>query len=238
MAKNYCSINKAFNNNFKNKIKEFDTYAKQNKIDLQDSGGYFKDPNSIDNDEESLQGYNSNFNIQQNYVTDNAHPFFTTQGDFNKIGYKNDPRIYQKQKGSTLSEVQQRLDDNDSISLSDLDSVSEDNNSIKESKKIMPHKYYIKKFIQNIVDDDIMSMTSSQDEDVYHHLNSCKPCRTQINQKLKSYHNKQKTKSKERKIVQYNSFNSDIKEIIVVILVGIIIIFIIDLFVKIGKKMV
>ena len=57
-------------------------------------------------------------------------------------------------------------------------------------KSVHRHDYYIKKFVQQIVDDDMMSMTSSQDSAIYDHIKKCKYCKSQINAKLKQHYKK------------------------------------------------
>lgn len=100
----------------------------------------------------------------------------------------------------------------------------------QEPKK--SHSHYIKKFIDSLSDD--MTLLSN-DDDVYNHVKGCKYCRVNI-KKLIS----EKVISPVKKL--YNEYIPDfnpgysLKEIIVIIVIGIIIIFILDLFVRLGKK--
>ena len=99
---------------------------------------------------------------------------------------------------------------------------------------------------------DNISTPSLDMSDVYDHLQKCKYCRSQINQKMKQSYavNAVNTVNGINPVKKVESFNTDsvynsikntfcgyeFREIIIIILVGIIIIFILDLFVKIGRK--
>lgn len=137
-----------------------------------------------------------------------------------------------------------------------------------------PHNYYINKFIDMMMEDsDNNSMVTSKENistnvsnndnnyQIYDHIQKCKYCRVQINQKIKQHYNnkynlhpsvnKQHKQHNKKSILEsFNPINTiketfssqelylgyELKEIVIIILVGIIIIFILDLFVKIGKK--
>lgn len=52
-------------------------------------------------------------------------------------------------------------------------------------KKPKSHPYYIKKFLSSFTDDDLMSLASNYDPDLYQHIVSCKYCRMKINYEMK-----------------------------------------------------
>jgi len=151
-------------------------------------------------------------------------------------------------RGTKISDLKKKHIATNDLSMLDSPSMSSDISFLHKSninnKSIHRHDYYIKKFIQQIIDDDMMSMTSSQDSAVYDHIKKCKYCKSQINAKLKQHYKNKKnpsTKSISKNIICPKSIPTtilgyDIKEIIIIILIGLCLIFIFDLFVKIGKK--
>lgn len=183
-----------------------------------------------------------------------APPLFTAQGDLsNEGGY------FDSAGGTPLSEIRRQIYEpsiyDDSLSL--LDSQSSDSGHIfnqefnQEFKQPVTqgkpkvqikrsHNYYIKKFMLGFIDDGSLSMSSTQDNDVYDHIKSCKYCRSQINKKMKKHYSK--SKNQKNDIVETFTADKpticgyDLKEILVVILIGIVLIFLLDLFVKIGKN--
>jgi hypothetical protein len=52
-------------------------------------------------------------------------------------------------------------------------------------KRIKSHPYYIKKFMNSFTDDDLVSLASNYDNDLYAHISSCKYCRMKINYEMK-----------------------------------------------------
>lgn len=250
----YCAVEEAFNNPLSQQIKNYENEI-QNR--------------SFNNDN------NNNFrrSSEPSFFTDKPS-FFTAQGDYNN-----------KQCGTRISDIHKSMNQDSfddsflfSESDSDIDTIQTLNSSIsiptissdktevpkilkekpKEGKKNKhSHEYFIKKFIQSIIDTDIdmLSLTSSQDDEIYGHIKKCKYCRSKINTKMMKYYNdknkpivnvKNNSINKTNKEVpnlrssektKHNSLiNNEIKEIIIVILVGIIIIFVLDLFVKIGRR--
>jgi len=138
-----------------------------------------------------------------------------------------------------------------SMSIDSLDEVNFDKSYTDQSlseldiKKLAKkpkysHNYYINKFLQDISNDgDTLSLTSSQDDIVYEHIKKCKYCKTQINKKLRQQIINKPEPVKSiiyPKILPTTILGYDIKEIIIIILIGICLIFLLDLFVKIGKK--
>jgi hypothetical protein len=56
---------------------------------------------------------------------------------------------------------------------------------IPKRKNLRSHPYYIKKFLNSITDDDLMSLASNYDADMYQHIMSCKYCRMKIKYEMK-----------------------------------------------------
>lgn len=139
-----------------------------------------------------------------------------------------------------------------------------DNNSVGLTKRKLPkrlkmdqllkpkrtHQYYIRKFVKMMIDESLDnsldgSIYSSANYDVYNHMKSCKYCRTEANKRIKSYYSRDiKNGIEEFGNNLSNNFTIpkdillgyDLKDIVIIIIIGIILIFILDLFVKIGRK--
>lgn len=123
-----------------------------------------------------------------------------------------------------------------------------DNKTEKDKVKVkLSHNYCIEKFLKSIVDDgnDMLSLASSEDDLLYDHIKSCKYCKSQIHQKMKMYYDSKppskKTTQKEVRVKEpfelpEKIFGYNVKEIIIIIAVSIMIIFILDLLVRIGRK--
>lgn len=248
-----------YNNNSNNNLDpdfdpgSFDTYNEDHRD--------YQDPyNAYDQNDLDLQ-------YQQNYKESMDDPylsFFTAQGDLNNNGTYNDPSVF----GTTINDLKQMRQarefvesEDDTLSL--LDSYSPDfslsndlsrdlsrdlskdldNKPSRLPKNKVDHAYCINKFVDQILDEniDIVSMTSSQNSEIYDHIKKCKYCRDQINKKLKSYYKPQKKVESFKPAIFDDILSNgkilgyDLKEIVVVIIFGIIIIFILDLLVRVGR---
>jgi len=220
----YCAVDEAFDNPLSQQIKviEKEQLREKHKNELENNVHQFYNNNNI----QSTTDFNNN--ISQ-YPQINEQPIFNAQGDYeeNEINYE----------GTKISDIEQKYNLNDET-LSFLDSEE----TYKPPKK--SHNYYIRKFMNSITEDgsDIISRTSSQDGEIYDHLKKCKYCRTQINNKLKNYYKKDIVVKTENKKIEPKNNNTDIlfgynlKEIIIILIVGICIILLLDIFVKIGRK--
>jgi hypothetical protein len=185
---------------------------------------------------------NNNGQIDQSTFQDPSYkpqylspPFMTAQGDFSKQGPYFGTHVEDLKRSAT---DYHQLDEE---SLSLLDTPISRNKKNKRRKK--NHDYYITQFLQSIVDD--ISVASSQDDDIYDHIKNCKYCRSEIGKRMKDKYSpdlmfdaaKSETflpdlsKTFPKKIVGY-----EITEIIIIIVVGIAIIFILDLLVRIGMR--
>lgn len=214
----YCAVTEAFENPLKQQVQQMD---RDNNVNNYKS--------MLENNVDAYQHTNGIYPT----ITENNIPFFTTQGNM------------RRDNSTTLSELKRKeMCDNDTLSLLD----SEYSEDLKQTKPKLSHRNYINKFLKSITDDgnDMISLASSQDDELYDHIKSCKYCRSQINLRMKSYYKNQDIvveknnipiKHKEKslilpdKILGYN-----VKEIILIIVASIIIIFILDLLVRIGKR--
>ena len=224
----YCAINDAFNN--------LPSSHKKNN----------NGPDAFDN-------YND-ININNNKPNiDNDYPaFFTAQGDYSAQFF-----------GTTINQLKDNniLTDSDSFTIIDSDYSSESlfdhklslaNNRLppeptilkkldknSKSKKIK-HEYYVDKMVKCLLEDQESVASSNSNNYVYQHVKSCKICKGQVNKKMKDHF------LPELQVIQVNTVKNenfgsmlgyDLKEILIIILAGIILIFILDLLVKIGKRM-
>ena len=130
-------------------------------------------------------------------------------------------------------------DEEDMWSLPTIDTKSMPS---QKSKKIKHgHQYYINKFINRLQNDDD-SVESSQDDGIYDHIKCCKYCRMQINCKLKMNLTNSPKEDKNKIVNEHFNFDDnkifgyDLKEILLIIVAGIIIICVIDLIVKLSRK--
>lgn len=186
--------------------------------------------NNIDQDQEQPQ----NPDISDH---DFDHPYFkpafmTAQGDYSKKGpyYSTQSETIKNNKQNTPEDITL-----DSLSLLDYDLDSAPHkNKIKRD-----HNFYITQFMTSILDD--ISLASSQDSSIYDHIKTCKYCRSEISKRIKGIKPDNKIEpfsfgdnlpSLPTKIAGYE-FN----EIIIIVVVGIVIIFVLDLLVKIGTRL-
>jgi len=235
----YCSINEAYNKPDReymdNKVNNTDNIDDTDKQDVEQ---HITPCNKI-----SQQAINSFFNAQGD-MDFNPYPCNPALNKLKKLNqmYKTNKKDNTDLYAGTM--VSDLLNEHGSDSLSLLDSdtnVPIKNNKSKNKKNYkIDHDYHIKKFMQQFIDDnDMMSMTSSQDDVIYDHVKKCKYCKSQVATKIKNYYDKKNKNSetfKPTSILPKKIMGYSVKEIIIVILIGICIIFLLDLFVKIGKK--
>jgi len=236
---NYCAVGEAFDNSLKQQLAEYEKNNKNNK-------------NNNDNNNLIQPGTFDTYEAVETNNGQNIYPaFFTAQGDYSA---KNSQKSHNE--GTAIKDLQ-NCQTEDSENLSFLDSNLSENSAKaykhREPTKIIDHNYCVNKIIKNIIEEpDIFSLGSSENDVVYKHVKTCKICKKKIDEKLKDHYkvtnqqnqqNNQLTK-KEVHATQLEHFNFEIpnlgynlKEIMVIILGGIILIFILDLLVKIGKKM-
>lgn len=238
---NYCAVGEAFDNSLKQQIADYEKNNNNNN-------------NKNDNNKLIQPGSFDTYEAVETNNGQNIYPaFFTAQGDYSAKGsYNEGTTIKDLQNGQTEDSdvVNNQKFVNDSENLSFLDSNFSENSTqiTKQSDpiKIVDHNYCVNKIIKNIIgEQDMFSFGSSENDVVYKHVKTCKICKKKIDEKLKSHYkvnNQQLTKKEEQtnKIEHFNfeipNLGYNLKEIMVIILGGIILIFILDLLVKIGKK--
>lgn len=244
----YCAVEEAFDNPMRQQMQRID---KENRIgnhraSLTKGIEKFQKNNGLSPPYNAIEGY-----INERIYPTADLPFFTTQGDYNADLESN--QSINTTKGTTLSELQRQEDDSffdDSNSLLDSNYSDLLENNESENKVKLSHNHCINKFLKSIVDDrsDIISLASSQNGQIYDHIKSCKYCRNQINQKMKQIYQtktekftqteeEQQRQSKQTTLdLPDKIFGYKVKEIIIIITVSIMLIFILDLLVRVGRK--
>jgi hypothetical protein len=223
---NYCAVTEAFDNSLRQQMSEYD---KNNKSNNKNNDNNIIPPDAFDNysDIDIQNHFNNNINQYHTMVP----AFFTAQGDYTNKG----PYF-----GTSINELKQNIpEESDNLSLLDSNFSEDSNISIKIPKKL-DHGYCINKMVNSLMDDsDTISLASSQNDDVYKHVKTCKYCKTKINEKMRNYYKPVETfkQDDKKEYLNINNLGYDLKELLIIILAGIILIFVLDLLVKIGKKM-
>jgi hypothetical protein len=247
---NYCAVNEAFDNSLKKQLAEY--------------GGRNQNNNMInyqqDQEPEVFDNYN---NLDVSAVSNNIFPaFFTAQGDYSAKGpyfgtdikdlnNKNNLPISSDNHANNRPEESENAASVENLSFMD-NNLSEESfiptqvPKLDDGRKIN-HDRCINKMIKSLNEEsDSCSMMSSDNGAVYNHVKKCKYCKTKINErirkKLLNNYNPINTniKPKEDPVFEYfdiNHIGYNLKEILIIILAGIVLVFILDLLVKIGKKM-
>ena len=184
----------------------------------------------------------------------NKLPYFDAQGNYDNQKLKqvygtkiSDLNNDSSQKKSNYIFSQSENDSFDSGKCSSLD-VSDTEDKIEfnlsddydiHSYDNLNHDYCTKNFLQFFVyNDDMISLNTGFDDKIYKHVKKCKICKKRINSVLhKVKFEKQINEQIKKPVVEnFNYFGYDIKEIILIIVCGIILVFILDLLVKLGRK--
>lgn len=244
----YCAVEEAFDNPLRqqmqkitrdNNINNHRASLTRNIEDYQRKNGIR--PPHLTNDPTVIEGY-----INDRVYPSPDVPYFTAHGSYNPSSASHVEFDEESDKGTTISELKRQEEDSffdDSSSL--LDSNYSELLANNRPKVKLGHNHYINKFLNSIVDDgsDAASIASSQDDQVYDHIKSCKFCRTQINKKMKKmYKTKTETFSSSatpaptKLDLPDELFGYKFKEIIIIIAVSIMIIFILDLLVRVGRR--
>jgi len=170
-------------------------------------------------------------------------------------------------KNKFISEIDDAIEENNDISYPHMlvttqgDVINNDElggtsiDVLREGKKKKKkHNYYIQQFLREIRSDenDTISITSTKQSDIYEHIRKCKFCKYQIGKKLNVDKDKDIAKTIEDidnsmmdnmlddmvdNKPEKEKTGHDIKDIILIIVIGIVIIFILDLFVKLGSRL-
>ena len=212
--------------------------------------------------DESVDQYSDPYTNDHQSYTNTNQSFITTQGNVEPIN-KQGTRISDLRRDKDDSSLGSILDDSlfSSEEASIESSISNDTivpYKKSHSMKDRTHEYYIRNFIKDFGDNDSSSLTKHEYEDTYDHIKTCKYCKDEIKLRMngndikapplkqtldiprtnpEKYSKPNKYYDQGNKIKAYLSENSDIKEIVVVVLIGIVIIFLLDLFAKISKTL-
>lgn len=202
----YCSVDEAFDKK---------TEENKNNNDKQYNTHKQQDPH-----------YEDNIINYPNYQSS----FFTAQGD------------YSSNNGTKISDLDitdnNTLTSYDDLSLLDSDYLNSSDIIQTDKKPEYSHNYCINNFIKSITKEDNMSLISSEDTGIYDHIKECKYCKNQINKKIKEHY---KPTSKPQITEKFNILSEKVigyefKDILIIIVIGLIVIFLLDFFVKIGRK--
>tara|TARA_Y100000780_G_scaffold83939_1_gene75735 strand:- start:3559 stop:4236 length:678 start_codon:yes stop_codon:yes gene_type:complete len=223
----FSDIHEAYNSGLKKQINEIEEKNNKNKYRQMMVS--------------SVEDYQHNNNLTSPYQN---IPFINAQGDLaDRIDYQ----------GTKISDLKSELGSEDSLFEEDSLTLNSENNdysadslsfSSNDFKKDFSHscEYCINKYVQEFSKDDLLSIGSDYN-DVFEHVSGCKYCRNEVAKKLKAKFSENKkdkidNKKEENEINNFtDNLKSDIKEIVIVIVVGLVIIFLLDLFYRIGKKL-
>lgn len=205
-----------------------EAYNTSNKMYSNNSHDLYQGNSNFDN-------YNDNYNNQQSY--------FTAQGDIETP----------KNCGTKISSLKENENKNEKIIEEEEDNESLFNSYLSEKtnlKYVSPngkynkyaHDYFVKHFLNTILNNrnDTESINSAQDGEIYKHVRTCENCKNKINNEIKNHYmkliNKNINNNTESKIAIIGKSNYDIREILIIICIGVIIIFILDILFKLSKK--
>lgn len=229
----YCSVNEAYDNNIDNKMIQQEQQNHNKRWAMTDQIEAFQNNNYIDPPHEAgminkIKNWNKKHDGYANPYPQIYPNFFDAQGDINN----------HSNRGTKISDIKKAEEE----TLSDF---SDDDISLLTNKKQnirLDHQYCINKFVNNILEaNDMISFGSSDDGEVYKHVKSCSFCKKEINNRMKE--NLDDKSIKEDKSFSHTVENFggalgyDIKEILIIVLAGIVLIFILDLLVRIGKRL-
>lgn len=174
--------------------------------------------NSIDHYKKYIQG-------EDNYEQD-KQSYFDTQGDLIRETSLN------SLKNDSFSDDSSFDLSNDSLST-DLKSYSSSSSDISnKSMHDYSHEYYIRNYINYMFYLDDNKLSKKDINDINDHIRKCKFCKDETLLRMNgSISNNQKS----NKIINLPNINYDIKEIVIIVLIAIIVIFILDMFFKLRK---
>lgn len=260
---NYCAVNEAFDNSLRRQMADYEKnnniYKKQlqQEVEKKTNNNNLIPPNTFDNYTD-LEINPSRGGEPENPIIQypNIYPaFFTAQGDYSSKG----PYF----SGTQIGDLQTENDNNEfnMEEISMLDSYSDDSlpsikpKNYKKNKKAkdLDHQYCIDKIVKTLIDEpDAVSLASSIDDIdlVYKHIKSCSYCKSKINKNIKnqcqlsgyaqdiknSLTGKNPYELRECFDTSQN-MGYGLKELLIIILAGVVLVFILDLLVKIGKKL-
>jgi len=195
--------------------------------------------------------YNDKYSAFDVYNNNNNNPYFTVQGDMESR---------ENIKGTKISDLQvdeSEIDSSDSLfdelstnsttpSLSSLPSVSSTSTLSVDHSSIIDrgHEFYIRAFIKDYKDMESFRLSRKEYKDIYEHVKTCQYCKDEIKLRLngkdvtvnKSQDHIINNKPKHN-MIDNNITDNNLKELAVVILIGIVIILLLDFFTKIKSQL-
>jgi len=198
------------------------------------------------------------------YSYKNKNSTGTNIADLKKNNYNDNDTI--SLPDTLMSDDISNFSDNHKSSLGDeLSQIRKKNENNKKNKKSisnMSHDYCVNMFVREM--NDNVSVNNSIDGNIYIHIKHCKICKQKLNNYMKNnikeefnggddnesmssgeivatnnriYNNIQSTiPNNIYKYISIDSLGYDLKEIMIIFLSGIVLVFILDLLVKIGRK--
>lgn len=121
--------------------------------------------------------------------------------------------------GTTIDQLKQ---------MNNNDNVSSEISVPTQKTKDVSHEYCVDVIMREMMSDDVNTLMSSYNVDAYKHFKKCNVCKKKINGMIKKHYVKSED---DNKMMGY-----DLKELVVIILSGLLLIIIIDLIVKLAKK--
>jgi hypothetical protein len=227
----YASLDDANNDTFKDKLDQYDNMNKHERI---------------------YNDNNPHINRGINFPS-----FFTAQGDYESNNYKGNTFCSTKGpedigSGTTINQLKNNQnnthnnvnnnDTNQSLMSSFSFEDSSDDKSLKTKykKKELDHDYCVNIITKELLNNND-SLMSSHNGKIYKHVKTCIICKNKIKNIMKEQYCKPDVTLPKEHIVEHFEepciIGYDMKELVLIILGGIILIFIFDLLVKMGTKL-
>lgn len=237
----YSSLDDASNNSLKNKMEQYETI---NKFDN------YNDINISPPSYFTAQGdYSNNNYINQSFVGEtnlNNNRVLGTTIDELKNNYPPNNQNNQNNQKNNHQSLVDSLSFDDSILSDDLTLASKFKK--KKINKTLDHDYCVNIITKELSSNGDASLMSSHNGKIYKHVKTCSICKNKIKKIMKEQYcnkddniinniNVQKQNNVEHFEEQQSIIGYDIKELVLIILGGIILIFVFDLLVKMGEKL-
>jgi hypothetical protein len=180
--------------------------------------------NQYDNLNTDFDNFNDLKINNNNNTPNNMHypSFFNAQGD------------YESNAGTTINQLKNNISiAEDTFSL-DSTITAPSIPKPKPQKNVYDHDYYASKFARDMMTTDLESLMSNNDK-VYKHVKSCKICKQKVKGLMKDQYCPDILPQVNVEHFDGNIIGYDIKELILIILGGIILIFVFDLLVRVGR---
>jgi len=256
----YCGVEEAFDNPLQQQLKEFEKEQQINnyKQSLVDNVKMEQDVNRLESpqDNSAADANYSYFTAQGNIGSFEGTKIKDLKSkDTTSLGSLIDTDLSDYSNESLFSESIKSLPSSSSVSMDTVSLLDFKKNkkkyineleSIDNSMKDRSHEYYIRHFIKDFKDTESIAFSKKEYEDLHDHLKTCRYCKEEIKLRLNGtiVDNVPEKQNIIKKPVELGPSHGssimdrvDIKDVVVVIVVGIIIIFLLDLFIKINKKL-